>query len=121
MYNHLHLLFYAYNVNIVILRVEEHFGTSKTDSILCRFKASVRAVKIELQKIDRTITLTRCLEKALFDADIEKCVDWTKPSDAVLNLGVTHTNGLQAFSRLMSHDGRGLKCQDLLSVCYSKS
>ena len=57
-------------------------------------------------------TLKTCLEKAPFDTDIEKCY-------VMQYLGVTHTKGQQALSRLMNHDGRGVKCQDLLSVRYN--
>ena len=49
--------------------LEEHFGTSVTDSILCWLEMNIRAVKIKLKKIDK-ITLKRCLEKEPLVADL---------------------------------------------------
>ena len=96
--------------------LEEHFGTSVTDSILHRSETSIRAVKIRLKKIDKEIMLRRCTEKAPSVADIERDVGWTKLWNAALDLGVKHTRGLQAFSRVLSHHGRGVKPCPLCDV-----
>ena len=57
--------------------LEEHFGTSMTNAMLCLSETSIRAVKIKLKKIDKEITLKRCLEKAPLVSYIEKNVGWT--------------------------------------------
>ena len=43
--------------------LEKHFGTSVTNSILCQSETNIRAVRIEIRKIDKEITLKKCLEK----------------------------------------------------------
>ena len=77
---------------------------------------SIRTVNIKLKKIDKDTTLKRRLEKASFVADIEKSVGWTKLWDAALDLGVKHTRGLQALSRLMRHHGHGVKACPMCDV-----
>ena len=89
--------------------LKEHFGTSVTDSILCRSETNIRAVKITLKKIDKETTLKRSLEKAPLVADIETSVGWTKLWDAAPDLGKKHTRGLQALSRVIGHHGHGVK------------
>lgn len=89
--------------------LEEHFGSSVTDSILQRSETSIRAVKIRLKKIDYEIMLWRCTEKAPSVDNIESDVGWTKLWNAALDLGAKHTRGLQALSRVLGHHGLGIK------------
>ena len=42
-----------------------------TDSILSLSEMSIRAIKIRLKKIDKEMTLKRCLQKAPLVADIQ--------------------------------------------------
>ena len=49
------------------------------------------------------------MEKEPLVVDTEKSVGWTKLWDVALDLGVKHTRGLRALSRLMSHHGHGVK------------
>ena len=96
--------------------LEEHFGTFVTNSILHWLQTSIRAVKIRLRKIDREIMLRRCTEKAPSVTNIERGVGWTKLWNAAFNLGAKRSRELQAFSRVLSHNGRGVKPCPLCNV-----
>ena len=96
--------------------VEEHFGSNVIDSILHRSETSIRAVNIRLKKIDYEIMLRKCTEKEQSIAIIERDVGSTKLWNAALDMGAKHTRGLQAFSRVLSHHGSGVKACPLCDV-----
>ena len=77
--------------------LEEHFGTSATDS-----------------KIDKEIMLRRCTKKAPSVANIERDVGCAKLWNAALDLGAKHTRGLQAISRVLR---LCVMYMDLLTAC----
>ena len=98
--------------------LEEGFGTHYVDELVSEDADAVcmKEVKKIIGARDRERRLERCTEKAPLIAEVARSGGWLRLWDAALDLGVRHTKGLQAVSRLMSHHGRGRKPCPLCDV-----
>ena len=87
--------------------LEESFGTHFTDDILCgkADQISMKEMKKVIRQLDKEKRLKLCEGKAPLIAALAKKTSWLKLWDIALDLGLQHTRGLQALSRLMSHHG----------------
>jgi hypothetical protein len=88
--------------------LEDVFRTNFTEEVLCG-EVNMKEVKKTIERLDRERRFERCGGKAPLIAAVAKGVSWLKLWDLALELGLRHTRGLQALSRLMSHHDRGKK------------
>ena len=65
-----------------------------------------------MREADRVRNLERCAEREPLIAEVvimNRGGNWSRLWDATLLLGMRHTDGLQALSRMLAHHGQGVK------------
>ena len=89
--------------------LEFHFNTVFTTEILTDADSTNPTnIKKSIKKIDKDLRLEMCALKAPFIAQVVTAGgSWPKLWDCALHLGSKHLKGLQNFTRLMAHHGRG--------------